>query len=133
MRKKVKELDALKYDIKLRVTQHHYDRLNKLLSASRYRNMSELLRDIVCNRQVITYTHDESLDIVMIELVRLRKELNSIGININQITRQINSTAKQVLKVTLVLQATAMLKEVKDSMQPILSIVAELSKKWLRK
>lgn len=133
MRKKVKERDALKYDIKLRVNQHHYDRLNKLLSASRYRNMSELLRDIVCNRQVITYTHDESLDIVMTELVRLRKELNSIGININQITRQINSTAKQILKVTLALQATAMLKEVKDSMQPILSIVAELSKKWLRK
>lgn len=133
MRKKVKERDALKYDIKLRVNQHHYDRLNKLLSASRYRNMSGLLRDIVCNRQVITYTHDESLDIVMTELVRLRKELNSIGININQITRQINSTTKQVLKATMAFQATAMLKEVKDSMQPILSIVAELSKKWLRK
>lgn len=133
MRKKVKEPDALKYDIKLRVNQHHYDRLNKLLSASHYRNMSELLRDIVCKRQVITYTHDESLDIVMIELVRLRKELNSIGININQITRQINSTTKQVLKVTLALQATAILKDVKDSMQPLLSIVAELSKKWLQK
>ncbi|MET6999391.1 plasmid mobilization relaxosome protein MobC [Chitinophaga defluvii] len=133
MRKKVKERDALKYDIKLRVNQHHYDRLNKLMSASRYRNMSELLRDIVCNRQVVTYCHDESLDIVMTELVRLRKELNSIGININQISRQINSSDKHVLKVTLTLQATTMLKEVKDSMQPLLLIVAELSKKWLRK
>ncbi|MGJ7033299.1 hypothetical protein GGU45_003815 [Niabella hirudinis] len=47
MLKKLNDKDTLKYDIKLRVNQWHYDRLCKLHSLSHYKNMSELLRDIV--------------------------------------------------------------------------------------
>lgn len=132
MRKKVKDNDALKYDIKLRVNQQHYDRLCQLLSRSHYRNMSELLRDIVCKRQVVSYTHDESLDVVMQELTKIRKELNAIGVNLNQITKQINSTTEKSKILLLGLNTNEHIEQIRQKMEIVYPIISQLAKKWLR-
>ena len=132
MRKKMKEQDALKYDIKLRVNQQHYDRLNRLLSQSHYRNMSELLREIVCERQVILYTRDESLDVVMAELARIRKELNAIGINLNQVAKQVNSTTDKTKILLLGLESSELLRQVNKQMTDLFPIITQLAKKWLQ-
>lgn len=132
MRKKAREQDALKYDIKLRVNQQHYDRLCKLLSQSRYKNMSELLRDIVCERQVIIYTRDESLGVVMEELTRIRKELNAIGTNINQAVKQINKTIDKSKTLLLGLEITEQLRRVEQQNKQLFPIISQLAKKWLQ-
>lgn len=132
MRKKVKEQDALKYDVKLRVNQQHYDRLCKLLSQSHYKNMSELLRDIVCERQVITYTRDESIGVVMEELSRIRKELNAIGTNINQAVKQINQTIDKSKTLLLGLEITEQLRQVEQQNNKLFPIISQLAKKWLQ-
>lgn len=132
MRKKMKEQDALKYDIKLRVNQQHYDRLNRLLSQSHYRNMSELLREIVCERQVILYTRDESLDVVMAELARIRKELNAIGINLNQVAKQVNSATDKNKILLLGLESSEILRQVNKQITDLFPIITQLAKKWLR-
>lgn len=132
MRKKVKEQDALKYDIKLRVNQQHFDRLSRMLSQSRYKNMSELLRDIVCERQVITYTRDESLGIVMEELTRIRKELNAIGTNVNQAVRQINSSVDKNRILLFGLDLSEQLRQVEQRLQQLFPLISQLAKKWLQ-
>jgi len=132
MRKKVKEQDALKYDVKLRINQQHYDRLCKLLSQSHYKNMSELLRDIVCERQVITYTRDESLGIVMEELTRIRKELNAIGTNINQAVKQINQTIDKSKTLLLGLEITEQIRLVERQNDKLFPLISQLAKKWLQ-
>lgn len=132
MRKKVKEPDALKYDIKLRVNQQHYDRLCRLLSQSRYKNMSELLRDIVCERQVITYTRDESLGVVMEELVGIRKELNAIGTNVNQAVKQIHKTMDKSKTLLLGMEVSDLLRRVEQQNRELFPIISQLAKKWLQ-
>lgn len=132
MRKKVKEKDALKYDIKLRVNQQHYDRLRQLLSKSHYKNMSELLRDIVCERQIIIYTRDESLGVVMEELTRIRKELNCIGTNINQAVKQIYKTVDKSKTLLLGLEVTEQLRQVEQQNNRMFPIISQLAKKWLQ-
>lgn len=132
MRKKVKDNEALKYDIKLRVNQQHYDRLCQLLSRSHYRNMSELLRDIVCHRQVVTYTRDESLDVAMQELARIRKELNTIGNNLNQVAKQINSTTDKSKILLLGLNTNEHIEELRQKVDTIYPIISQLAKKWLQ-
>lgn len=132
MRKKVKDKDALKYDIKLRVNQWHYDRLCQLLSRSHYKNMSELLRDIVCERQVITYTRDESFGAVMEELSHIRTELNAIGTNINQAVKQINKTIDKNKMLLLGLEVSDQLREMEQQNNKLFSIISQLAKKWLQ-
>ena len=132
MRKKVKEQDALKYDIKLRVNQQHYDRLCRLLSQSHYKNMSELLRDIVCDRQVIVYTRDESLGVVMEELTRIRKELNAIGTNVNQIVKQVHKTVDKNKVLLLGLDISEQLQGVDQQNKELFPIISQLAKKWLQ-
>lgn len=132
MRKKVKEQEVLKYDIKLRVNQQHYDRLCKLLSQSRYKNMSELLRDIVCERQIITYTRDESLGVVMEELTRIRKELNSIGTNINQAVKQIHKTLDKSKTLLLGIEISDQIRLVEQQNNKLFPIISQLAKKWLQ-
>jgi hypothetical protein len=131
-RKKLKDGVALKHLVWTRITQQHYDRLTQMQGRSRYRNMSELLRDLICNRQVTVYTHDESLDLVMSELTRLRKEINAIGKNLNQITRQVHGNWPPGAKGALVLEAAAQMEEARPEIKATLDIISELAKKWLQ-
>ncbi|MBZ4188969.1 hypothetical protein [Niabella beijingensis] len=132
MRRKVNDKDALKYDIKLRVNQWHYDRLCRLLSESHYKNMSELLRDIVCERQVVIYTRDESIGVVMEELTRIRRELNAIGQNINQAVKQINTTVDKNKILVFGLELSAQHQQVLQLTEQLFPIISQLAKKWLR-
>lgn len=132
MRKKLNDNELLKHDIKLRVNQFHFDRLNKLLSSSRYRNMSELLRKIVCEQKITIYTKDESLDITMTELSKIRKELNAIGTNLNQIAKQINSTSDKSKTMLLFLESTDLLKQTQHEMQKLFILISQLGRKWLQ-
>lgn len=132
MRKKLNDNDLLKHDIKLRVNQFHFDRLNKLLSSSHYRNMSELLRKIVCEQKITIYTKDESLDITMTELSKIRKELNAIGTNLNQIAKQINSTSDKSKTMLLFLESTDLLNQTQHEMQKLFILISQLGRKWLQ-
>jgi hypothetical protein len=48
--------------------------------------MGELVRSILSREKITIYQKDVSFDAPMEELIRIRKELNAIGVNINQIT-----------------------------------------------
>src|ERR1700744_4122482 len=75
--------------IHTRLTQEKFDELTDLLKRSRsLHSKSELVRYILENRKIVTVNYDASLDKVMEELSTIRKELQAIGININQVTRQ---------------------------------------------
>ncbi|NII26135.1 MobC family plasmid mobilization relaxosome protein [Pseudoflavitalea sp. X16] len=131
-RHKVAADEALRFDVKTRINTHHFNRLRQLLSSSHYRTMSELLRDIICEGRVVVITQDESLDVVMEQLVILRKELNAIGNNLNQIAKALNTPAE---KKRQPVPTTAIIEQIQAlgaDMQPIYSLIARLSKVWLQ-
>lgn len=126
-----KKEDNLKYDIKTRVTPFHFERLQRQLASSHYRTMSELLRAIICEGRITVITKDVSLDQTMELLSGLRKELNAIGVNLNQVVKYLHSQKKgtrELGKVDLIV----LVKEVHGKMAPILEQITQLGRKWLQ-
>ncbi|PWV47112.1 plasmid mobilization relaxosome protein MobC [Chitinophaga sp. S165] len=132
-RKKVPVQDALSYDVKTRINQRNFQKLQQLLLSSHHKNMSELLRAIICDKPITLYNKDDSLGALMEELVRLRKEINAIGININQVTRQINSTPEASQKLLHALSLTTLLGGVEAVKKELFPVIERLAEKWLQK
>lgn len=124
--------ELLVHDVKTRITKKEFLRLQWLLSQSRYRNMSGLLRAMIAGEPVTIYTKDNSLGTVMEELVLLRRELSAIGNNLNQITRHLNSLKGREGKGILLLQAAEVISTVDGKLQKIFPLISQLAQKWLQ-
>ena len=132
MRKKIKEKVVLKHLVWTRINTAHYERLQKLLAQSHHKTMSELLRNMICNLKVTILTRDESIDVVMEEITRIRTALNGIGNNTNQATRQIHQTAdkSKVMMIGMELKEEVRLVEVQ--LKELFPMMSKLARKWLQ-
>jgi hypothetical protein len=130
-RHKVPDDDALLHDIKTRVNTHHFQRLQQLLEQSHYRTMAELLRHIICEGSIQIITVDETLPVTMEQLIDIRKELNAIGNNLNQVARALNlrTTGKQ--QVIPLEELMDNMNHITRQMQVTQQTIAELAKVWL--
>lgn len=131
-RKKKEEGRHLRHIVKARINQAHFQRLSGLLEQSRYRSMSELVRAILCDQKITIQTVDGSLDLVMEEMVRIRKEVQAIGHNINQTTRIFHATASASSRVERLQEISAAYCEVGVKTDKLLAIIAQLSHRWLQ-
>ncbi|MBT1705865.1 plasmid mobilization relaxosome protein MobC [Chryseosolibacter indicus] len=132
-RRKGKPDTVLQNEIKTRVNDKRYEKLTDILNKSRYHSMSELVRDILENKPIKVLVHDDSLEQYMEVLVFIQKELRSIGININQITRHFNSSPTESQKMFHAMKVGEQFQQVGLRVDQLLSIVKEIAKKWLQK
>jgi len=77
--------------IGLRLTTEEYSAVEKNWKNSTIRRLSEFVRRILFGKAVTTYSRNQSLDDLIAELVQLRKELNAIGVNINQAVHRLHT------------------------------------------
>jgi len=107
--------------------------LQELLRKNPKNDMSSLIRDILHNRQVKVFVRDQTLDNLMEELARLRNEVRSIGININQITRHFNTYPEPQRKALYAKMAFQEYLNVEPKINELLTIISKLAQKWLSK
>jgi hypothetical protein len=80
-RKKAKNRDPLlTHPIRTRVRAVVFQRLQNLVKTSDCQSMAELTRRILSREKITCYHRDTSLDEPLEELIRIRKELNAIGV-----------------------------------------------------
>lgn len=77
------------YNIRLKPDE--YQLLNKRFKKTRFRKLSEYMRSVLLEKPVTVIYRDKAMDDVLEELVLLRRELNTIGNNLNQAMRNINA------------------------------------------
>ena len=77
--------------IGLRLTPEEYSDVEKRWKASTSRKLSDFVRHIIFEKPVVTTYRNKSLDDFMSESIRLRKELNSIGNNFNQVVKKLHT------------------------------------------
>ncbi|HNP94096.1 MAG TPA: plasmid mobilization relaxosome protein MobC [Cyclobacteriaceae bacterium] len=119
--------------IQTKVTEEAYLRLDQLRAKSDCRTLGELARRILSKEKITLFHKDASLDGPMEELTSIRKELNSIGVNINQITHDFHVSQNDSNKNYQALRAVEEYKKVGLRVDRLLEMVSQLSQKWLLK
>lgn len=132
-RKKLDQGRHLRYDVKTRINEAHFRRLQDLLTQSHYRSMSEMLRAIVCDQSLTIFTVDKTLDVAMEELVRIRKELHFIGHNINQTTKAFHSSPSRIEQLSRLQEIAVSYRLVGQKAEALLVLITQLSTRWLQK
>lgn len=75
----------------LRLTPLEYAELEKRFRSSTCRKLSDHIRRHLFNRPIVTTYRNASFDDYIEETMTLTSELNSIGNNVNQISKKMNS------------------------------------------
>jgi hypothetical protein len=132
-RRKVDNEMKLTKKITIRVPIPFYQRMEKWLDQSNCNTMAELARSIVCKEQILWYHKDASLESTAIELAGIRKELNAIGKNINQVTHHFHGTENPNRKMFHALKVAEEYRKVGVKVDKLLTMVSEISQKWLQK
>lgn len=117
----------------VRVSDRYYKRLEEIKKNSNCQYIGEVARRILYREEIVWYHKDASLDTTVAELTLIRKELNAIGININQITRHFHSADIPNQKIFHALKIVDEYKKVGQKLEKVMSVTSEITKKWLRR
>ena len=132
-RKKSKNpAQLLTHPIIVRVSEHTYKRLEKILIQSNCQSIGEVARNILSREKILMLNRDVTMNAPMEELASIRKELRSIGININQHTRHFHTAENEAQRSFYFIRTSALYKHVGEKVDQLLELVTQMSMKWLR-
>lgn len=117
----------------VRVSDRYYKRLEEIKKNSNCQYIGEVARRILYREEIVWYHKDASMDSTVAELTLIRKELNAIGININQITRHFHSADIPNQKIFHALKIVDEYKKVGQKLEKVMNVTSEITKKWLRR
>ncbi len=131
-RRKVNDNARLTRKIGLRVSDPFYKKMKGWMAQSNCRSVGELARAILYEEKINWYHTNAELESTSIELAGIKKELNAIGKNVNQITHYFNGTAIPNQKIFHALKVLDEYKKVSDKVDRLLTVTSQISKKWLQ-
>jgi hypothetical protein len=114
----------------VRVSERFFNRLEEIRNNSNCQYIGEVARRILYREEIVWYHKDSSLDSTVAELALIRKEINSIGINVNQITRHFHSAESQNQKLIQALKIVEEYRKVGHKLDRVTDITTEITKKW---
>jgi hypothetical protein len=118
--------------IGVRVSESFYNQLEQKRKQTNCQTVSEMARAILYKEKIMFYYTDASLNATALELSGIRKELNQIGNNINQITKSFHAADSQSQKMFYALKVAEDYKKVEGKVDKLLIMVSEVAKKWLQ-
>ena len=125
--------ELLNFPVRTRVTEVTYKRLEKLVAESNCQSVGEVARKILSREKILCFYKGITMNAPMEELASIRKELKSIGININQLTKGYNSAKEEAHRAFYILKILEQYKPVEAKVDRLLLLVSALAEKWLQK
>jgi|SRR5699024_6953347 len=77
--------------IGLRLTPEEYSKIERRWKASTCRKLSDYIRRHLFDKPITTTYRNRSMDDLIMELAKVRDELNHIGINLNQAVKRLHT------------------------------------------
>lgn len=118
--------------ISFRITEALFKKLEKLHDNSNCSSVGEVARRILSQEKITIINRDDSMNAVMEELASIRKELRSIGININQITHRFHISDTDGQRVFNAMRAAEQYKAVGEKVDILLEAISKMAVKWLQ-
>ncbi|MBO9674230.1 MAG: mobilization protein [Sphingobacteriaceae bacterium] len=128
-----KEEEKLKHYIRVRVDEQTLKRLDKMQKMSDCKGLSQLTRKILMQEPVQIFHRDISMNGPMEELAMIRKEIRSIGININQQTYHFHTSQSKAARMFYVERTKELYEKIEIKIDLLLEITDKLAGKWLQK
>lgn len=125
---------SLTHRIHTRITKEKYDELTAILARSiNVHSHSELLRNILDNEKIKVETYDTSFDKFIEEISLVRKEVQAIGININQVARHFHREDAAEAKVALAIEICECYRQADQKITQLLTLISKISETWFAK
>lgn len=131
-RRRVDSTAKLAKRVTIRISDSFYKRMEEWLEKSNCQTLSELARSILYREEIIWYHKDVRLESTALELAEIKRELNSIGKNINQITHRFHIADLPTQRLALALKVVQEYQKVGMRVDKLLLISSDISKKWLQ-
>ncbi|RAJ31725.1 mobilization protein [Pedobacter cryoconitis] len=132
-RKKATDQDSiLSHPIIVRLTENQFKKLEKIRKESDIKTIGEVVRKILNNRPIKLLHKDITMNQPMEEMALIRKEIKSIGVNINQQTHRFHISQSNTEKSFHAIKTSETYKSMEPKIDRLLSIISKLAQKWLQ-
>ena len=132
-RKKAPDQDSLlSRPIIVRLTEKQFNKLEKIRLESDTKTMGEVVRKILDNRPIKLLHRDITMNQHMEEMALIRKEIKSIGVNINQQTYRFHVSQSDTERAFHAIKTAETYKTIEPKIDRLLSIISKLAEKWLQ-
>jgi len=116
----------------VRFTTKEFEQIENKWKASTSRKLSEYLRKIIFSKPIVATYRNKSLDDLMTEMIRLKKELNGIGNNFNQAVKKLH-TLHQINEFKDWIEAYEADKNLLlNKVEEIKNITGKIGEQWLQ-
>jgi hypothetical protein len=132
-RKLINREELLNYKVGVRFDEKTYNKLKSWVGQSNASSIGELVRKIVTKEKITFFVKDVSMEELTAELIRIRKEINAMGRNINQLTEAYHTTNAFEEKDSHVVKAVECHQRIADKISEVWKRVTEMSAKWSAK
>jgi hypothetical protein len=119
--------------ISFRVKPEEYDQINGHFKATTYRKLSEYARNVLLNKPVNVKVRNQSADEILSVLIQLKKELNAIGNNFNQVVHKLHTLDRIPEFRSWVMLHETTRQSVEKKITEIKLRMEEIYRQWLQK
>ncbi len=116
----------------LRLTPEEYTKMQAKFSKTTCHKLSDYARKILLDKTVTATFRNQSMDDSMAELMRLIKELNSIGSNFNQAVKKLHSLEQIQEFKSWILYHEREEKMLLNKVEEVKNNVQKMAEKWLQ-
>ncbi|WEK17884.1 MAG: mobilization protein [Candidatus Pedobacter colombiensis] len=122
----------LSHTIVVRITASQYEKLEKISKLSDSRTIANVVRKILANRPIKLLHKDISMNAPMEEMALIRKEIKSIGVNINQQTHRYHASTSETERSFHSIKTAETYKSIEPKIDQLMMIISKLAEKWLQ-
>lgn len=117
--------------ITLRLTVQEFQLIESRFKSTTSHKLSDYIRKLILERKVTVLTRNQSVDDFLTEAVLLRRKLNAIGNNHNQIVKKLNAARDIPEILSYYLESRMQFRELSEKTEEIKSAINILCDRWL--
>ena len=133
-KRKISDRESLlNHLVGVRLNTALYTKLEEIQKESYSQSIGEVIRNILLNKKITCYYKDRTMDEPSKELVKIKNELNAIGVNVNQITNFFHTADVPTQKIFFALKVGDQYNLVKEKIEDLKKLLIEMHNKWSAK